>query len=204
MLVLAIGTAVATVDWDVTHLFFGFQILKGWVYILFELALDLLGLLVVMGLGMAVMEALVFEGGRVLNPTFLDYKIPTTLDVPALENLVVETPHGDGPYGARGVGEPGVAPVPAAIGNAISRGNPELEEVMDRRIRYCSLPEAIREHFLWGARSIVIAGTHGKTTTTALTGWQVACFRSGLAALGLMTQPSGARLPLRTASAPSL
>ena len=57
------------------------------------------------------------------------------------------------------------------VGNAISRGNPELEEVLDRKIRYVSLPEAIREHFLWGARSIVIAGTHGKTTTTSLTGW---------------------------------
>src|SRR5438067_12809003 len=57
------------------------------------------------------------------------------------------------------------------IGNAISRGNVELEEVLDRKIRYCSLPEAIREHFLWGARSIVIAGTHGKTTTTSLAGW---------------------------------
>ena len=43
--------------------------------------------------------------------------------------------------------------------------------MLDRKIRYCSLPEAIREHFLWGARSIVIAGTHGKTTTTSLTGW---------------------------------
>jgi UDP-N-acetylmuramate: L-alanyl-gamma-D-glutamyl-meso-diaminopimelate ligase len=57
------------------------------------------------------------------------------------------------------------------VGNAISRGNPELEEVLDRKIRYCSLPEAVRDHFLWGARSIVIAGTHGKTTTTSLTGW---------------------------------
>ena len=57
------------------------------------------------------------------------------------------------------------------VGNAISRGNPELEEVLDRKIRYCSLPEAIREHFLWGARSIVLAGTHGKTTTTSLAGW---------------------------------
>jgi UDP-N-acetylmuramate: L-alanyl-gamma-D-glutamyl-meso-diaminopimelate ligase len=60
------------------------------------------------------------------------------------------------------------------IGNAISRGNPELEEVLDRKIHYCSLPEAIRDHFLWGARSIVIAGTHGKTTTTSLTGWVLA------------------------------
>ena len=60
------------------------------------------------------------------------------------------------------------------VGNVVSRGNPELEEVLSRKIRYCSLPEALREQFLWGARSIVIAGTHGKTTTTALTGWLLA------------------------------
>jgi UDP-N-acetylmuramate: L-alanyl-gamma-D-glutamyl-meso-diaminopimelate ligase len=64
------------------------------------------------------------------------------------------------------------------VGNAISRGNPELEEVLERKIRYCSLPEALREHFLWGARSIVVAGTHGKTTTTSLVGWLLA--RGGL------------------------
>jgi len=57
------------------------------------------------------------------------------------------------------------------VGNAISRGNAELESTLERKIRYCSLPEAIRDHFLWGARSIVVAGTHGKTTTTSLTGW---------------------------------
>jgi UDP-N-acetylmuramate: L-alanyl-gamma-D-glutamyl-meso-diaminopimelate ligase len=57
------------------------------------------------------------------------------------------------------------------VGNAISRGNPELETVLDRKVRYCSLPEAVREQFLWHARSIVVAGTHGKTTTTALIGW---------------------------------
>src|SRR6266850_3373412 len=60
------------------------------------------------------------------------------------------------------------------VGNAISRGNVELEEVLDRKIRYCSLPEAIRDHFLWTARSIVVAGTHGKTTTTSLVGWLLA------------------------------
>jgi UDP-N-acetylmuramate: L-alanyl-gamma-D-glutamyl-meso-diaminopimelate ligase len=57
------------------------------------------------------------------------------------------------------------------VGNAISRGNPELEAVLERKIRYCSLPEIIREQFLWGAQSVVVAGTHGKTTTTSLTGW---------------------------------
>jgi UDP-N-acetylmuramate: L-alanyl-gamma-D-glutamyl-meso-diaminopimelate ligase len=57
------------------------------------------------------------------------------------------------------------------VGNAVSRGNPEVEEVLDRKIRHCSLPEAIREHFLWGARSVVVAGTHGKTTTTSIAAW---------------------------------
>jgi UDP-N-acetylmuramate: L-alanyl-gamma-D-glutamyl-meso-diaminopimelate ligase len=60
------------------------------------------------------------------------------------------------------------------VGNAISRGNAELEEVLDRKIRYCSLPEAVRDHFLWASRAVVITGTHGKTTTTALTGWLLA------------------------------
>jgi UDP-N-acetylmuramate: L-alanyl-gamma-D-glutamyl-meso-diaminopimelate ligase len=57
------------------------------------------------------------------------------------------------------------------VGNAISRGNAELETVLERKMRYCSLPEAVRENFLWRSRSVVIAGTHGKTTTTSLTGW---------------------------------
>jgi UDP-N-acetylmuramate: L-alanyl-gamma-D-glutamyl-meso-diaminopimelate ligase len=57
------------------------------------------------------------------------------------------------------------------IGNAISRGNEELEAVLDRKLRHVSLPEALREHFLWQAHTIVVAGTHGKTTTTSLAGW---------------------------------
>jgi UDP-N-acetylmuramate: L-alanyl-gamma-D-glutamyl-meso-diaminopimelate ligase len=60
------------------------------------------------------------------------------------------------------------------VGNAISRGNPELEVVLERKIRYCSLPEIIRDRFLWGARSVVVTGTHGKTTTTSLVGWLLA------------------------------
>jgi UDP-N-acetylmuramate: L-alanyl-gamma-D-glutamyl-meso-diaminopimelate ligase len=57
------------------------------------------------------------------------------------------------------------------VGNAISRGNPELEHVLDEKIRFVSLPEVLRDRFLWTSRSIVIAGTHGKTSTTAMTGW---------------------------------
>jgi UDP-N-acetylmuramate: L-alanyl-gamma-D-glutamyl-meso-diaminopimelate ligase len=60
------------------------------------------------------------------------------------------------------------------VGNAISRGNPELEVVLERKIRYCSLPELVRNEFLWAARSIVVAGTHGKTTTTSLVSWLLA------------------------------
>ena len=57
------------------------------------------------------------------------------------------------------------------VGNAISRGNVELEAVLDSGVRYASLPETIRDQWLWDAQSIVIAGTHGKTTTTSLAGW---------------------------------
>ncbi len=51
------------------------------------------------------------------------------------------------------------------VGNAVSRGNPEGECVLDQKLRYCSLPELLREFFIRGKRSIVVSGTHGKTTT---------------------------------------
>ena len=54
------------------------------------------------------------------------------------------------------------------IGNAVSRGNPEVEATLNRRIPYLSLPEVVRDFFIRQKRSVVIAGTHGKTTTTAL------------------------------------
>ena len=57
------------------------------------------------------------------------------------------------------------------IGNAISRGNPEAEAALDQKLRYCSLPELLREFFIRDKRSLVVAGTHGKTTTTALLTW---------------------------------
>ncbi len=57
------------------------------------------------------------------------------------------------------------------IGNVIARGNPELEEVLDRRIPYRSMPEILEEVFLPGRHSIVVSGTHGKTTTTAMLAW---------------------------------
>jgi UDP-N-acetylmuramate: L-alanyl-gamma-D-glutamyl-meso-diaminopimelate ligase len=57
------------------------------------------------------------------------------------------------------------------VGNALSRGNAEVEAVLDHKLRYCSLPELLKEFFIRGKRSIVVAGTHGKTTTTSLLAW---------------------------------
>ncbi len=57
------------------------------------------------------------------------------------------------------------------IGNAISRGNPEAEYVLEKGLPYASLPEVLRDLFIRGRTSVVITGTHGKTTTTALTAW---------------------------------
>jgi UDP-N-acetylmuramate: L-alanyl-gamma-D-glutamyl-meso-diaminopimelate ligase len=64
-----------------------------------------------------------------------------------------------------------VAPALVVVGNIIARGNPELEEVLDRKIPYRSLPEMLEEVFLPGRHSIVVSGTHGKTTTTAMLAW---------------------------------
>jgi len=57
------------------------------------------------------------------------------------------------------------------VGNAISRGNPELESVLDRKLLYTSLPEVLKHHFLHGRRNLVVTGTHGKTTTSSLLTW---------------------------------
>jgi UDP-N-acetylmuramate: L-alanyl-gamma-D-glutamyl-meso-diaminopimelate ligase len=57
------------------------------------------------------------------------------------------------------------------IGNAISRGNPEAEFVLDHKLPYCSLPELLKHFFIRGKRSLVVSGTHGKTTTTSLLTW---------------------------------
>lgn len=57
------------------------------------------------------------------------------------------------------------------VGNAISRGNPELEEVLNRKLLYRSQAEIVQEEFIRGKRSLVIAGTHGKTTTTSIATW---------------------------------
>jgi UDP-N-acetylmuramate: L-alanyl-gamma-D-glutamyl-meso-diaminopimelate ligase len=57
------------------------------------------------------------------------------------------------------------------VGNAISRGNLELEQLLDQRIPFCSMPQLLQEEFLRGKEVLVVAGTHGKTTTTSMLAW---------------------------------
>lgn len=73
----------------------------------------------VMGLGGALLEEMVLENGKTQNSSFLDYKIPTASDVPEMQAIIVEVPHRGGPFGAKGLGEPALAPTAAAIGNAL-------------------------------------------------------------------------------------
>jgi len=72
------------------------------------------------GIGLALHEGYAYDGeGRLRNATLLDYRTPTTLDVPMIETIIVEVPSPDHPYGVRGVGEVPIVPPPAAIANAI-------------------------------------------------------------------------------------
>ena len=70
-------------------------------------------------------------------------------------------------------GEANLNPAPdlVVIGNALSRGNPEIERVLDERIPFTSMAALLREEFLTGRESLVVAGTHGKTTTTSMLAW---------------------------------
>ena len=74
-----------------------------------------------MGIGAALHEQLVIDdSGKVRNPSFLDYHLLTSLDLPKIIPIIVECAEPEGPYGAKGLGEPVLAPTPAAIGNAVA------------------------------------------------------------------------------------
>jgi UDP-N-acetylmuramate: L-alanyl-gamma-D-glutamyl-meso-diaminopimelate ligase len=76
------------------------------------------------------------------------------------------------PFDARNL-EP--RPDLVVVGNAISRGNVELEQVLDHRLPFCSLPQLLHDEFLRGKEVLVVAGTHGKTTTTSMLAWIFHC-----------------------------
>jgi CO/xanthine dehydrogenase Mo-binding subunit len=74
---------------------------------------------VTQGMGWALMENMAVEGGKIVNDNMLDYVIPTAMDIPEITPILVEPVDPAGPYGAKGIGEPTLNPVMAAITNAI-------------------------------------------------------------------------------------
>ena len=88
---------------------------------------------------------------------------PPMSDFLASINIPVAQPYAEENLKAR--------PDMVVVGNAISRGNPELEYVLDQRMQFRSLPDVLHEHFLRTREPIVVAGTHGKTTTTSMLAW---------------------------------
>ncbi|GAH96063.1 unnamed protein product [marine sediment metagenome] len=74
---------------------------------------------IVQGLGSALLEEMKIKEGKVLNPSFVDYKIPTTEDAPEMKISIVEVPEPTGPWGARGIAEACMVPTAPAIANAV-------------------------------------------------------------------------------------
>ncbi len=83
----------------------------------------------VQGMGWALSEDLILVDGRCPSPGLSDYAIPTTLDAPAMDVVLVEAPYPDGPYGAKGIGEPSLITAPAAVAAAVSHA---LGRTLDR------------------------------------------------------------------------
>jgi UDP-N-acetylmuramate: L-alanyl-gamma-D-glutamyl-meso-diaminopimelate ligase len=113
----------------------------------------------VCGTAMASLAGLLKERGHEVTGSDQDVYPPMSTQLEAL-GVPVRSPYAE-------------ANVPAeadlvVIGNALSRGNPEVEVVLDRRQRYTSLPALLADEFIRGRTSLVVAGTHGKTTTTSL------------------------------------
>jgi UDP-N-acetylmuramate: L-alanyl-gamma-D-glutamyl-meso-diaminopimelate ligase len=111
------------------------------------------------GTAMASLAGLLREAGHELTGSDQDVYPPMSTQLEAL-GIPVRSPYAEGnvPEDADLV----------VIGNALSRGNPEVEIVLDRRQRMASLPEVVADQFIRGRVSLVVAGTHGKTTTTSL------------------------------------
>jgi len=111
------------------------------------------------GTAMASLAGLLREHGHELTGSDQDVYPPMSTQLEAL-GIPVRSPYAAGnvPAGADVV----------VIGNALSRGNPEVEVVLDRKQRMSSMPAMLAEEFLRGRTSLVVAGTHGKTTTTSL------------------------------------
>ncbi len=114
------------------------------------------------GVGMAALAGLLHESGCRVTGSDRDLYPPSSTLLAELGLMV-----------HRGFDPARLDPAPdlVVIGNAVRRGNPEAEETLDRGLRYASMPQVVRERFLAGRHSIVVAGTHGKTTMTAMLAW---------------------------------
>lgn len=113
----------------------------------------------VCGTAMASLAGLLHERGHELTGSDQDVYPPMSIQLEALGIPILS------PYAEANVPEDADIVV---IGNALSRGNPEVEAVLDRRQRFTSLPALLAEEFLRPRQSLVVAGTHGKTTTSGL------------------------------------
>jgi UDP-N-acetylmuramate: L-alanyl-gamma-D-glutamyl-meso-diaminopimelate ligase len=111
------------------------------------------------GTAMASLAGLLHERGHDVSGSDQDIYPPMSTQLADLD-IPVRTP-----YAEKNV--PADADL-VVIGNALSRGNPEVEIVLDRKQRFTSLPALLAEEFIRGNTSLVVAGTHGKTTTSSL------------------------------------
>src|SRR5260370_4926097 len=101
------------------------------------------------------------QGHRIPGSDAADY--PPMSDLLAELKIPVHEPYAESNLEPR--------PDLVVVGNAISRGNVELEYVLDARISFCSMAEILHDEFVQGRESLVVAGTHGKTTTTSMLAW---------------------------------
>ncbi|MBI5442382.1 MAG: xanthine dehydrogenase family protein molybdopterin-binding subunit [Deltaproteobacteria bacterium] len=97
---------------------------------------------VLQGIGFSLSEEMIFDAGRLLNPNFRDYKILTAMDALSVETVIIETNDEQGPFGAKGIGEPGLVPTAPAIANAV------YDAVGIRLNKLPMKPEAVLEALL--------------------------------------------------------
>jgi UDP-N-acetylmuramate: L-alanyl-gamma-D-glutamyl-meso-diaminopimelate ligase len=120
----------------------------------------------VCGTAMASLAGMLIEQGHKVTGSDENVYPPMSLE---LERLGVPVSEG---YRRENLSERADVVV---VGNAITRGNPELEYVLDEKMYYASMAAVVQENFIRGLNSIVVAGTHGKTTTTSLMAWAMEC-----------------------------
>jgi CO/xanthine dehydrogenase Mo-binding subunit len=103
----------------------------------------------IMSLGSSLFEEMVFDNGQPINSTFLEYMPPSMEDHPKkFQSLLVETPHPEGPYGAKGVGEAGLGPIEPAIGNALANAlnGVRVKDLPLRPDRVLAAVQSAKEH----------------------------------------------------------